>query len=118
MATSSDFVEFVCEQLRGTGNLRFKKMFGEYMVYVDNRPIFLVCDNTVFVKKKYPQIENLMKDSDCGSPYDGAKEHYILDIENVPLCREVTAILKELVPIPEPKKKRPRKKSTEDNQND
>ncbi|MGN0560765.1 MAG: hypothetical protein ACI4K8_06895 [Candidatus Fimenecus sp.] len=25
-------------------------MFGEYMVYVNDKPILMVCDNTVFVK--------------------------------------------------------------------
>jgi DNA helicase-2/ATP-dependent DNA helicase PcrA len=32
------------------GAVRYKKMFGEYMVYVNEKPILLVCDNTVFVK--------------------------------------------------------------------
>jgi TfoX/Sxy family transcriptional regulator of competence genes len=36
VATSVDYIEYVCEQVRGTGNVRYKKMFGEYMVYVDD----------------------------------------------------------------------------------
>lgn len=36
MATSVDFIKFVCEQIRGYTNVRYKKMFGEYMVYVKN----------------------------------------------------------------------------------
>ena len=53
MATTIDYIEFVMESLGriGTENARYKKMFGEYMVYVDERPVLLVCDNTVFVKK-------------------------------------------------------------------
>lgn len=51
MATSVDFIEYVCEQISGTGLVRYKKMFGEYMVYVNNKPILLVCNNTVYVKQ-------------------------------------------------------------------
>ncbi|MFR2154639.1 MAG: hypothetical protein ACLS48_08380 [[Eubacterium] siraeum] len=56
-------------------------MFGEYMVYVNDKPVLLVCDNTVYVKK-LPEIEELMSGAECGVPYDSAKEHYILDIED------------------------------------
>ena len=34
MATSIDYIDYVCEQIRGVGEIRYKKMFGEYMVYV------------------------------------------------------------------------------------
>jgi len=50
MATTVDYIEFVCEQLAGVGAVRYHKMFGEYMVYVNDKPLLLVCDNTVFVK--------------------------------------------------------------------
>lgn len=59
MATSKEYIEFVCEQLAGTENVRYRKMFGEYMVYVNDKPILLVCDNTVMVKK-LPEIAELM----------------------------------------------------------
>ena len=42
MATTQDFIEFVCEQIHGNYNIRYKKMFGEYMVYVNDKPILLV----------------------------------------------------------------------------
>ena len=50
MATTKDYIEYVCERLHGAGGLRYRKMFGEYMVYVNDKPVLLVCDNTVFVK--------------------------------------------------------------------
>ena len=48
MATSSEYVTFVCEQIHGYGDVRCRKMFGEYMVYLNDKPIFTVCDNTVY----------------------------------------------------------------------
>ena len=103
MATSLQYIEFVCAQIIGVGEIRYKKMFGEYMVYVNNKPILLVCDNTVFVKK-LADISKQMQAAQTGFPYNGAKEHYILDIENIVLSKEVIGILEEIIPIPKSKK--------------
>ncbi len=104
MATNLDYINFVCEQIHGNYSVRYKKMFGEYMIYVNDKPILLVCDNTVFVKK-LKEIFELMKNSDCGFPYKGAKEHYILDIENAELTEKVINILESITPLPKKKVK-------------
>lgn len=70
MATSKEYIDFVCEQIEGIGDISMKKMFGEYMVYLGERPVLTVCDNTVFVKK-LPELSELMAGADCGFPYDG-----------------------------------------------
>ncbi len=44
MATSKEYIEFVCEQLDGIENVTYRKMFGEYMVYVNAKPLLIVCD--------------------------------------------------------------------------
>ena len=72
MATTKDYIEYVCERLHGMGGLRYRKMFGEYMVYVNDKPVLLVCDNTVFVKI-VPELAALMADAERGLPYEGAK---------------------------------------------
>lgn len=105
MATSQDYIEFVCDQIRGTGDIRYKKMFGEYMVYINDKPILLVCDSTVFVKQ-LAEIKEQMQDAEVGCPYQGAKPYYILDIEDTELCQTVIAILEKVIPVPVPKKKR------------
>ena len=106
MATTQDYIEYVCERLPDCGNVRYRKMFGEYMVYVNAKPIFIVCDNTVMVKK-VPELADLMKDAPDGVPYEGVKVHYILDIENRELVRSVIAVLEPITPLP---KKRVKKK--------
>lgn len=102
MATSADFMEFVCEQVKDCGSIRYRKMFGEYMVYVNDKPISLVCDNTVFVKIR-SELDELMHCAEKGFPYDGAKEHYILDIENTELVKKVSEILEPITPVPKKK---------------
>ncbi len=105
MASSISYIEFICEQIAGVGDIRYKKMFGEYMVYVNDKPVFLVCDDTVFIKIKQ-QTTAVLSDCETGVPYKGAKEHYILDIENRELAREVALILEKITPVPKPRKKK------------
>ena len=80
-------------------------MFGEYMVYINGKPILLVCDNTVFVKR-LPETEALLHCADTGFPYDGAREHFILDVENRELTSEVLSALESVTPLPKPRKRK------------
>ena len=105
MATSQIFVQYVCDQIRDAGVIRYRKMFGEYMVYVNDKPILLVCDDTVFVKM-LEEIKNLMQEAETGKPYEGAKEHYILDIDNRELAESIINILEPITSVPIPKKKK------------
>ena len=77
------------------------------MVYVNDKPILLVCDSTVYVKK-LDEIKDMMQYAETGHPYDGAKEHYILDIDNGEFAKSVISILDPITPIPhkKPKKKK------------
>ncbi len=103
MATSKEYIEFVCEQLQGINGVTYKKMFGEYMVYVQGKPLLLVCDNTVMLKK-LPELAALMQGAPEDFPYEGAKLHYVLDIENRELTRKAVEVLSQCIPLP--KKKR------------
>ena len=102
MATSQDYIEYVAAQVTGCGMIRYRKMFGEYMVYVNDKPVLLVCDNTVFVKI-LPCLDGLMADTERGVPYNGAKELYILDIDNIEQTQQVVAALEAVTPIPKPR---------------
>jgi len=95
MATNLQFIEYCREQLRGLGSITYKKMFGEYMLYVDDKPMFLVCDNTVYVKMHEP-LKQLLETGDKGYPYKGAKLHYIVDIDDQ---QRLTAIIDIALPL-------------------
>jgi TfoX/Sxy family transcriptional regulator of competence genes len=105
MSTTQDFAEYVCDQIRDTGHVRYRKMFGEYMVYVNDKPILLVCDNIVYVKH-IDALADLLKDAEEGFPYTDAKLHYILDIDDADLSNEVVRILEPITSVPKPKKKK------------
>ena len=104
MATSQEFINYVCDQISGIGDIRYKKMFGEFMVYVNDKPVIIVCDNTAFVKK-LECIQEEMKDAEVGFPYKGSKEHYVLDIDNSEFCKSVVTEVEKVTPLPKPRKK-------------
>ena len=105
MATTPEYMDFVCDRLQGFGPLRTRKMFGDYVVYLADKPILLVCDNTVFVKKR-PELAAFLAGSPCGVPYEGAKEHYILDMDDTERATAVLAVLERVTPLPKPRKKK------------
>ena len=53
-----------------------------------------------------PAIAELMTGADTGFPYDGAKEHYILDIEHRDKAIDIIEALLPAIPYPKKKKKR------------
>lgn len=103
MASSMDMIEYVCEQIQECGQIRYRKMFGEYMVYVNDKPVVLVCDNTVYVKE-VEEIKEKMKNANKAVPYQGAKEHYILDIDDKELVVETIRTLEKVTPLPKKRK--------------
>jgi TfoX/Sxy family transcriptional regulator of competence genes len=103
MASDLEFVNFVVDQLDGTGIVTSKKMFGEYLIYVNQKPIMLVCDNTAFVKT-LDCVQPLLENSEKGFPYEGAKEHYIVDVDDRELLTAVVQELEKVIPIPKKKK--------------
>ncbi len=105
MSTSKEYIQFVLEQLGEIRGITYKKMFGEYLIYIQEKPLLLVCDNSVMVKK-IPELAKLMKDEPEGFPYDGAKTHYILDIENRELVMAVIEVLGKVTPVPKRKNKK------------
>lgn len=106
MACSEEFIDFVYSQIKDTGTVRAKKMFGDWMIYVDEKPIVIACDNICFVKM-LPAVRDIMAGALTGYPYDGAKPHYILDIEHREKAVEVIRALLPVIPYPKKREKKP-----------
>lgn len=104
MACTLEFIDFVCSQLEGVGLIRSRKMFGDYCIYVDEKPIILACNNIVYIKK-HKAIEKMMQAAEVGYPYDGAKEHYILDVEHKDNALQIIKALLTHIPLSKAKKK-------------
>lgn len=53
--------------------------------------------------KKLDCIKDIMQSAETGYPYNGAKEHYVLDIDNNEFCKSVVMELEKVTPIPKSK---------------
>ena len=102
MACSQEFIEFMCETLSSLGEVKSRNMMGDYIIYLNGKCVATVCNNTLYVKI-LPQLTDLLKESEFGKPYPGAKDHYILDVNNPILIRKVISLLWDI--LPEPKRK-------------
>lgn len=97
MACSPEFIEFVCRTLSPLGEVRSRKMMGDYIVYLNGKCVITACDNIAYVKE-LPCIAEMMADAECGLPYPGAKEAYILDLSDTSHTLKVMeTLLKELL---------------------
>ncbi len=106
MASSIEFVEYVCTRLTGAGQISYKKMFGEYGIYCEGKIIALICDNQFFVKKTQAGAL-IMPDIEEAPPYEGAKPYFSVDIDGDRdlLTKFIKATYDEL-PAPKPKKQK------------
>jgi TfoX/Sxy family transcriptional regulator of competence genes len=50
MSSDQSFVDYVCEQAALGKALTYRKMFGEYALYLGEKVVALVCDNSWFLK--------------------------------------------------------------------
>jgi hypothetical protein len=74
------------------------------LVYVNDKPVVLVCDNAAFAKE-LDYIKHFFENVEKGRPYEGAKEHYIIDVNDSELLTNVVNELEKVVPISKPRKK-------------
>ena len=104
MASSRDYLDFILEQLSGLGNVTYRAMMGEYILYWRGKIIGGIYDDRFLVKPTKPAVA-MMPDAVRELPYEGAKEMLLVD--NVDsrdfLAELITAVYGEL---PEPKKKK------------
>lgn len=113
MASSQDFVEYVCDQMRGAGDISMRKMFGEYAVYCDGKVVALVCNDQVFVKKTNAVATRLGDDAEEAPPHDGAKPHFLItNLDNQEFMAELMRAICDELPPPKPKKTPKTKKKT------
>lgn len=104
MASSIEFVEYVCEQICSAGNIHYKKMFGEYGIYCDEKVIGTICNNTFYLKV-VPETKNAMVGISLGEPYPSAKPCYIIEsFHDKAFLEEIIQITTKALPTPKQKK--------------
>jgi DNA transformation protein and related proteins len=107
MASDSGFVVYLCDQMRDAGQIRSRKMFGEYAIYCDDKVVALVCDDQLFVKPT-PAGRVFVGEPVEAPPYPGAKAHLLIEgqIDDREWLTELIALTARELPAPKPKKPR------------
>lgn len=87
MATSTDYRDYIVEQLSMLDDITCKPMMGEYLLYYNGELFGGIYDNRLLIKKTktndYYQMEEQI-------PYPGAKPMYMVDnIDNRELLEEI-----------------------------
>lgn len=80
MASAQSTVDFIVDQLGGTGVVSAKKMFGEYGLYLDSKLAALVCDNQLFIKPTAAGRQFIGTPTEA-PPYPGAKPYFLISGE-------------------------------------
>jgi len=79
-------------------------MMGEACIYVDEKPIVLICNDTIYLKK-LPCLDKF-NIQETAIPYKGASERYVIDVDDRELLREAVRLVADNTPLPKPKKKK------------
>ena len=102
MASSKEFVQYVCDQISAAAPVTYKSMFGEYGLFAEGKFFAVICDNQLFFKPteagraafslpEYP-------------PYEGAKPYLLLENpEEAGLVSHIARVTLDALPF-QPKK--------------
>ena len=105
MATDLEFMEFLADQMAGAGEISYRKMFGEYAVYLGGKVVALVCDNQLFVKPTAAGRAFIGAPVEAPA-YPGAKNSFLIEdaFEDRDWISELIRITARDLPAPKPKK--------------
>ena len=105
MASAQKFVDYIVDQIGFTKQVTYKKMFGEYGLYFDNKLFALICDNKLFIKPTQSG-RAYINDVVEAPPYPGAKPSFLIEekLDDREWLRKLIKITVNELPEPKPKK--------------
>lgn len=110
MACSLEFVQYVVDQLSGSGVIQYKKLFGEYGLWRDGK-FFGTIEDDVFYVKITEVGTRLLPDAVPVAPHGGEPGMYeVEELEDRDFLEQLVRETCELLPAPRVRKKTVRKK--------
>ncbi len=105
MSSSEEFVKFVVGQIEDAGGVSYRKMFGEYGIYSQDKMVALVCDNQFFVKPTTGGRSFIGTVTEA-SPYPGAKPCFLIEdrLDDKAWLADLIRLTAQELPAPKPKK--------------
>ena len=81
MATSAEFVRFVCGQLAGAGQIRCRRMVGEYGRGCDGK-FFATIEDGMLCLKITQAGRRLLPGAEIVEPHEGARFLYVAELDD------------------------------------
>jgi TfoX/Sxy family transcriptional regulator of competence genes len=103
MSTKQSTIDFILDQSSSAGQMRARKMFGEYALYCDAKVVGLVCDDILFIKITEPGKIFVGADYQEGHAYPGAKASMLIDedqLDDHEWLSELVKITANNLPLP------------------
>ena len=87
MATSKEYKDYIIDELSFIGDITYKPMMGEYLLYYKNILFGGIYDDRLLVKKTDTNNKYNLEES---IPYDGAKAMYLVDdVDNIDTLKSI-----------------------------
>lgn len=109
MTTRVEFIEYVLEQAALGARLTYRKMFGEYALYLDEKVVAFACDDRLLLKPTEAGRAALPSLT-LAPPYPGAKDYYVLDefLDDTALLQRALSVTADALPASPPRVRRKR----------
>jgi TfoX/Sxy family transcriptional regulator of competence genes len=112
MASDREFVTYVCEQLRGAGEISSRRMFGQAAVYLEDKVVGLIFDNQLFVKATEPGRAKIGVPVEA-PPFTGANNWFLLaDLDDPEFLTDLIRTTADALPVPKIKTKKDRRSTS------
>jgi TfoX/Sxy family transcriptional regulator of competence genes len=110
MSSDENFVKFLAEQMEEAGVIRYRKMFGEFAIYCDEKVIAFVCDDKLFIKPT-ESGRSYIGDVVEAPAYPGSKMYFFIEdrFEDQEWLSGLIVITKNELPMPKPKTRKAKK---------
>ena len=104
MASDLKTVAFIADLLGLGARLTYKRMFGEYALYLDTKVVAFVCDNKLFLKPTEAGRKLLGSPTEAPA-YPGSKDYFLLEeeLEDPERLRQALEFTQAALPLPKPK---------------
>ena len=106
MASSHDYLQFIMEQLSGLGDVSYRAMMGEYILYYREKIVGGIYDDRLLVKPVNSAVAYVRNPS-FERPYESAKEMLLVDdVDDRDYLQGLLNAMVDELPVPKAKKKK------------
>jgi len=103
MSSSKEYLDYILGQLSGMGEIAYRPMMGEYVLYCGGKVIGGVYDDRFLIKATKSAVAILGEPDEI--PYDGAKPMLMPDPDDRERLQSLIAAVLDELPAPKKRKK-------------